>query len=332
MRKPKKSITITICFSLLLLAMLLIAGCKIGGFFRGRSEGIETYDFQKGSDGVAMQFIEGMPPQQLFVGTEFSTGIKLKNMGSYDIEDKAELKITVPDVSAFKFKEGNTKSFLLRGKSLYVKEGEEDLLIFPMKALCFPGFDGTTASVRTNYTKKIKATACYYYETAANADLCIDTRKYLRQEHEKPECQMGGLRLSGGQGGPVGVTTISPTIIPKSEKEMTVQLSISISKLKGLDHTIYNPDNPCDVKQKGQNEVAIEVEMGGKPLQCTPAQVKLKAKEAVSTVCKRSIDPNLGAFLSPVVVKMKYYVEQSMLKDIKVDPPPGQPINCAALK
>jgi hypothetical protein len=313
---------------MLMLALLamLIAGC--GGFSRGKTE-IQSYNFRSGTEGVSMKFMDGMPPKQLFVGTEFSIGVMLKNNGAYDIEGNAELTIIAPDKTAFQFKEGESEFFTLRGKSLYLKEGEENVISFPMKALCFPGYDGTRKSVVTNYTRKLKAKACYQYETTANADLCIDTHKFTRQKSDKPACVMKDAKLSGGQGGPVGVVSISPQVIPKGTDKTTVQIGISIKKLKGLDHQVFHPDNGCDIDH--QNKILVGVEMGGKPLTCSPVEIKIKEKDAVSTICKTEVDSRLGAYSTPISVSMRYYVQQNIIKDITVEPPPGG-VDCKAIK
>ncbi len=317
--------------SLLISILFILSGCS-GGFFKGGSGQMESYNFRSGTEGLKMEFIEGMPPNQLFIGTEFSTGIRVKNMGAYDMTQDAMLTVTVPDMTAFQFQGPNPVPLTLRGKSLYIKDGEEDVIMLPMKALCFPGYTGTRDSIVKNYTRKIKASACYYYETVADADLCIDTRKFLRQKNEKPECVMKDIVLSRGQGGPVGVARISPAIIPKSGEETTVQLSLSIDKLQGIEHTIFSANNGgCEIVPESnmQNVVSVDVTMGGQPLVCEPFEVKLKEKNAVGTLCKTTVSANQGAYITPITVTMKYYVQQNMLRSITVEPPPGQNIiNC----
>ena len=64
-----------IFMGMFLIVLLFVAGCQ-GGFFRGGTEPIPTYDFRKGTDGIAMAFLEGLPPQQMYVGTQFSTGLR----------------------------------------------------------------------------------------------------------------------------------------------------------------------------------------------------------------------------------------------------------------
>ena len=332
--RVRKIMTMKTYLLLVIISLTILSGCS-GGFLRANPEQMVSYNFRSGTEGLRLEFIEGMPPRQLFIGTEFSTGVKVKNMGAYDLGQDSSITLSVPDMSAFRFQGGNVMPVQLRGKSLYLKEGEEDVLIFPMKALCFPGYTGTRDSIVKNYTRKIKASACYYYETVADADICVDTRKFLRQPHDKPECVMADSIMSGGQGGPVGLVRISPAIIPASSEETTVQLSISLDKLQGMDHTIFSEYNRgCDIipQDNQQNMVGIEVTMGGKMVECEPSTVKLKEKSSVSAVCKTTIQSAQGAYVTPVTVTMKYYVQQNILRDMTVEPPPGQQdLNCAAI-
>lgn len=310
--------------------LLLLTGCgSTGGFFKGKSETIDTYKFRSGIDGLDMRFLDSMPPDQVFVGTDFTTGVEIYNKGAYDMKGNAQVTIGVPDQTAFLFKGGDTQAFTLNGKSLYIKDGEKNALMFNMRALCFPGYDGTRASIVTNYTRKIKAKACYYYETTANADVCIDTAKFSRQTGEKVSCKMEDVSLSGGQGGPVGLTKISPTIIPQGTEKVTVQLAVSIKKLKGTDTMIFHPTGGCEIKN--QNNVTIEVSMGNRPLQCTPSTIQLKESDAVGTLCKAELANTQGAFLTPISVNMKYYVQQTLLKDVRSEPPPGG-VDCISIK
>ena len=318
----------TIFSSIFIISLLLVLGCQ-GGFFKGQTSQMNTYQFRQGIEGIKMQFLEGMPPKNMFVGTDFSAGLRIKNMGAYDIQDRAEIKIVAPP-SSFSFSEGNTKQFTMTGKSLYQKEGEEDILIFPMRALCYIGYGGTKATtVKKNMTAKMQAIACYYYETTASADICIDPRKHIRQTSDKPVCNMQAITFSGGQGGPVGLVTVSPTIIPRSETEATLQIKLSIKKLAGKDVTIYNQDASCDEPKK-QNKVDFEVQVGRQRLLCEPSQVKLKQTDAVGAVCNVQIQTASDAYTTPISVNMKYKVKQGIIKDLSVEPPLGD-VNCEAL-
>lgn len=313
---------------IIIFSLFLVSGCQ-GGFFKGSADQMTTYPFRQGTEGIKMQFLEGMPPKNMFVGTDFSTGIRIKNMGAYDIHDRAEVKIVSPPDS-FRFSEGNTKQFIMTGKSLYQKDGEEDILIFPLRALCYIGYGGTKATtIKKNMTAKMQAIACYYYETTASADLCIDPRKHLRQTNDKPVCNMQAISFSGGQGGPVGVITVNPTIIPRSETEATLQIKISMKKLAGKDTTIYSQDASCD-EPKEQNKIDFEVSVGGQRMVCTPSQVKLKQAESTGTICNVQIQTNLDAYTTPISVNMKYKVKQGIMIPVSVEPPPGE-VNCNAL-
>ncbi len=311
----KNKRVMTIILALSMMTFLLITGCS--KFFGGRGQDIPTYDFREGTQGISMSIMRGMPPDSMYSGTDFSLGIKVKNMGAYNIVDRAEMKISVPDAEAFKFTDSNTKYFMLEGKSQYLKEGQEDVLTFPMKSVCIP-----YGSFRKNYTAKLQAMACYYYETTAQQDICIDTLYYKRQKGDKKECDMRAYTLSGGQGGPVGVWSISqPQIIETGEKTK-VEISINIKKFAGKGVSVFNPNVACDDVTK-INEAEIEVSLGGKKLTCKPAKtMKLKEKGS-GIICSTYVDKNAGAYTTPLVIKMKYYILQKLIKEIKIQPPPG---------
>lgn len=313
-----------------ILLLISLTGCQ-GGFFKGRGPGqLQTYDFRQGTEGIAMQFMEGMPPERLYVGTPFSLGLRIKNRGAYSITDRAQVRI-IPPASAFSFDEGDTKQFALQGRSLYAEEGEEDILMFPMRALCYPGYEGTKAStIVKNYTAKLQATACYNYETTANADLCVDTRKHLREKGDRPVCNMQPISFSGGQGGPVGVVSVSPSIIPRSQDEMDLQLTISVKNLAGTGVRIFHHNADCWAP-KEQDKVELDVQMGGQKMWCEPYQVQIKQTDSVSTICTTPVDPDIGAYTTPLSINMKYKVKQNRIRSIAVEPPPAG-IDCDSIK
>ena len=329
---PKTSQITISSLIILLLAALLLTGCG-GGFFKGNSEPT-TVEFQKGTRAISMSFMENAPPGLVYVGNEFGIGLSIKNEGAHDITGDATIEIVVPDQSAFHFKEGDEKQFSLTGKSLYIQEGESSVLFFPMQALCFPGYDGSRASILKNYTRKIKAMACYRYETGANVDVCIDARKYIRQVNEQSPCNMQDISLSGGQGGPVGVTRMSPKIIPIAENQVKLQLDITIEKVGGNDIRIFHPDlgGTCKKSLEYENQIVANVRMGDVPMICEPALLKLK-QTGVTLSCTREVSTAAGTFMTPITVELAYQVYQGMIKSITVQPPGDDyNIDCNALR
>ncbi|MBW2967910.1 hypothetical protein KY362_05485 [Candidatus Woesearchaeota archaeon] len=324
---------ILVISAIALCALLAVTTACSGGFFRGRDRQMETYDFRSGTKGVELEFLQSMPPDEVFVGTDFSVGVKLKNMGAFSIYDRAELQVQPTDPTAFTFQQGKSEPFELGGKSLYIREGDEDVIMFSAKAVCFRGFDGTAASSIKHVETKIKATACYYYETEANADICIDTLHHQRRPDEAVACTMQDVSLSGGQGGPVGVTKVKVQPPLPQAQGVLLQLPITIKKVAGGDTTIFHPEAGSCVDFEEQDEVEVSATLGGKTMQCEPEKIQLRARvDEPNLLCQVPLDPSLGAYKSPLSINIKYYVADSKLKDIKTEAPPGEVvINCDAL-
>ncbi|MFC1723478.1 hypothetical protein ACFL0V_05045 [Nanoarchaeota archaeon] len=311
----------------LIILCLLIIGCG------AKKDGdIDSYDFRKGTQGLTMKFVDGMPPSTLFVGSQFSLGLNIKNDGAYNIMDMGDIRISVPDAEAFDFPEGKEQFFTLEGKSLYVKEGQEQVIGFPMNSKCIP-----YGTYRKNYTAKIQAIACYPYETVAQADICIDTMFYTRQKGQKGACEMKQVSLSGGQGGPVGVTSVpKPNILDSGEK-ISVQISIPLKNLAGKGVSVFNPSVTCEdfrtkpEATKRMNEIEFVATLAGKPMKCRPAKIlKLKQARDTGILCEIEVDKNAGAYTTPLMVHMKYHVLQKAIKEVKVSPPPegGKAVDC----
>ncbi len=330
----KKTITVMV---LMIVSALLLSGCGVQNkFFKGKTDQIETYNFRQGTTGLLMEYVRGMPPDKMYAGTEFSLAVKVKNIGAHDIKEGGELRLSVPDTEAFTFVEGSERTFFLDGKSLYVKEGQETVLTFPAKSVCIP-----YGSFRKNYTTSIQAIACYPYETIAQADLCIDTLFYKRTKEEKIECKMKSATLSGGQGGPVGLDQIPQPQIIQSKDKVKVEITIPMKKLAPSSTIIFSPKINCiDFRTqqgaaKNINDIEYEVSLAGKPMTCRPAkEIKLKEKTGAGVICSAELDANAGAFITPLIVKMKYNVVQKTHKRIHIDPPPGgaESVDCQKIK
>ena len=59
--------------TILILIVLVISGCKGGG---GGTTPINIEDYHKGTDGLVISVIEGMPPKEIDKGEEFLIGLE----------------------------------------------------------------------------------------------------------------------------------------------------------------------------------------------------------------------------------------------------------------
>lgn len=313
--------------------MIFTAGCKEFSFpnpFKKSETGsLSLENFRKGTDALSIEFLENSPPLAVFVKDKFNIAFLVKNVGAFDITD-GTVTLAGFEQSAWKFQTSPpTQSFSIPGRSQYLSQGGEDIITFPVESRCFPGYTGSQqSSAKINYTSNFKAIACFKYQAQADASVCIDPVR-SRTASEKPECTPKPVTFSGGQGGPVGVTTINTGVVPYG-KDINVDVTIAISKVSSK-ASIYSSQSPnrC-FSADALNKVEIEVFLSGQLLQCNAKQLELHASGDSVVKCTKTLPPEQvkGAFVAPVTVRVSYLVSQSALKSILVSPPPGQKVDC----
>jgi hypothetical protein len=138
------------------------------------------------------------------------------------------------------------------------------------------------------------------------------------------------ISFSGGQGGPVGVSTISVNVVPYGN-DVNVEVTVGINKLNSKT-AIYSSQSPnrC-FSTDSLNKVEIEVSLSGQPIECNAKQLEIHSSGDSMVKCTRPLpkDQITGAFTAPVSVKLNYLVSQSAIKSILVTPPQGQAVQCA---
>src|SRR3989338_6902001 len=75
-------------FMIVLVAVLLVAGCKGGK----KQVSISDIELQKGFDGLTAEFLENAPPKAVFEDSPFPVIVKLQNKGAYNIEKTEKYK------------------------------------------------------------------------------------------------------------------------------------------------------------------------------------------------------------------------------------------------
>ncbi|MBI5398854.1 hypothetical protein HZB03_05310 [Candidatus Woesearchaeota archaeon] len=317
-------------FIFVIVLLIGIAGCAyIQSSFKKQDTGALTLEnFRTGTDAISIEFLENSPPPAVFVKDKFNIAFLVKNVGAYDISD-GTVTLAGFEQSAWKFQTSPpTQTFTIPGRSQFLSQGGEDIITFPVESQCFPGYSGSIASAKINYTSNFKAIACFTYKTQADASVCIDPVR-SRTTGEKPECTSKLIKFSGGQGGPVGVSTINAGVVPYG-KDINVDVTVGIAK-PNAKVSIYGSQSPnrC-FSADSLNDVEVEVFLSGQAMQCNAKQLELHASGDSVVKCSRTLPPEQvkGAFVAPVTVRLSYLVSQSALRSILVSPPPGQDVDC----
>ena len=211
---------------IILLFLLFIVGCK--GMYS-----ITDVSIYKGTDGLAIKFIENAPPNEVFEKTILPLGIMIRNAGAYDIENglitfSLEEDYMLLDKTSTRTSGRGKKSaeerfdwieneriswiedkpqikFSLNGKTIERAEGEEEIMTLKAEARPLEELSQT-------HEPSILATACYDYKTELVAAVCVDTDVYGIKKITK-SCKVKELGFSS-QGAPVAITRIGTEIMP----------------------------------------------------------------------------------------------------------------------
>jgi hypothetical protein len=270
---------------LLTIVVLLSFGC------RRTTPGLEpeVIEYHKGTQGLEINFIENVPPDEIIEGSEFAIGVELRNKGAYDIEDGRLL--------IYGFEEGYVSitpreiEFDIEGRSPGFPEGGYEIINFQGKNIAFP-------SIEEKIESPFTIGANYLYQTEAGAEVCInpDILGYLNTKEKV--CEPKEVALSGGQGAPVAVTRIAQSAAVSGNK---VKITFIIYFANKGDGKVISD---VDVK---------EVRLANVPIteKCSAPSKKLKGNDEATITCTTEISANKGAYISPLSIKLKYdYIEQ----------------------
>lgn len=283
-----------------------------------------------GTKGVTMSFVKGMPPSEIYAGTDLQIALDLKNEGAWDIKN-AKLKLGVIP-SSVKLKldsdedpgsddEGTLRRYdVLEGKSPMNPLGARRLVMATASNIQAPDI-GDEEEVT------FIATACYGYKTESSFDICIDPQRDEPGVQQKKACDAKPTyRVSGGQGAPIAVTKLEQEMLSLGQTRK-VRAKIYLQNMgKGWIYKLDEFHRPCSA-QKGQqpqeNEFGI-VEIGasisGKKMDCNLAtaeadnfRFRITNEKDSFVLCQLQLPPEaFSAYNSVITITSAYgYVEDT---------------------
>jgi len=181
---------------MILMLCVLLAACG------PVDDGKTIENFRTGTDGLVVSFEPNHPPAKVYVRAgelnEIGIGVNLKNLGAADIVGGAVVLsgydpgiLAIPSTRTFNAMDG------LAGRSAFNPQGGFNTF----------DYNGAVnlAAMGDSYKPNILATACYDYSTFSEMSVCIDPDPYLT----KPKACTPSNIASSGQGGPIGVSSVS---------------------------------------------------------------------------------------------------------------------------
>jgi hypothetical protein len=291
--------------ALLVLLTVLIAfsyGCGGGGT-------ANTNNYRTGTRGIEINYAASSPPDQVYYSgstVQVPVAIEVWNRGAESGSGKIFFDGYDPAVFG-----------LAKSISLQKVEGKEESRN-PQGTYAFLD----VGSVNVNLPQDvdliqvpIRAIVCYDYSTAATFNLCVDPNP--SNTGTKACTPDKSVSASGGQGGPVAVTSIQ-----QESGIGQVIFTITIKNVGGGSVIASGKSSSClTVGQADLNVVSVSGTISsGKPISCSLGKsnsVRLINNEGL-VVCKADIGKEQNAYVTPLNLVIRYGYEYATQKNVEI--------------
>lgn len=301
----------TISGLFILVIVFSLVGCQI----RRSPDSVDRDIVYKGTQGLDMKFLEGLPAPRIYDAAEIDILAELKNEGTSDLSGTncyAHLSGFDDSIIIGIDQEKYCGSGLF-GKSRVYPEGGLDTVEFKTDNIKLPtGVD--------SLSQKFILTACYDYETLASPVVCIDPGQYKIRAIEEA-CTVRDVSLSGGQGAPVEVSKVGVDMLG----EDMVGYRIHIKNVgqgtvlrRGVSLSGRGGNScPYNLEYDDYHIVDYDVQMSGGTLDtCVPEQARIVNNQA-QVFCKFRIRGE-QPYTTPLQIRLRYSYMDSVSKTVEI--------------
>ena len=281
---------------LTILALIVLVGCT------GSDTG-EYSNWKTGNQGIVLEFSTNSPPQDLYAGETYPLVIELRNRGGFPEEEDDEL-----DVDLY---------FSGFDRNLIDLSYDDSIEIEGRKSQTNPEgglefyeeeFDVRLYEDADSLPQDIRVTSCYYYETRAPIDVCIDPNP---TKNDEDTCTPGMVSGLGGQAAPIGVTSIQQ----ESLKEK-VRFTIKISNVGG--GKVFRDDDCLNPERSDKDVVELlEVHLGDEELDCNPSEwIRIINGAGTITCTGDDLDEDEPSYRTSLGIQLGYDYKDSITKRV----------------
>lgn len=233
-------------FFFVILFLIILSACSSGtGTFRG-------IDLHTGSEGIVINFVGGLPPEEINEGQSYKIGVELRNKGAWTATNarlfiggpsSKYTKIGRPEVTEIGSGDNPLILRSFEGKTFENPEGGYRLVIYDIENKGVP----TTSE---KFTESFFIKICYGYKTQASVDVCIDPNEGNPLKLDNPACQVQTSQSLQPQGAPVAVSRIEQKIIQFKEGSVAL-FKIYLSNVGGgRIYSVNNYGTECSLEKK----------------------------------------------------------------------------------
>lgn len=234
-----------------LIIALLVAGCESGG---EKETPRKLTDYVGGTGGLAIEFEEDAPPEEVFDNGEedFFIALNIENEGEYTIEEGGIIaSLSGINYKDFSLSSAHKKSNFELERIYEEREGGRDTIDF--------GDANYKVDIPSDFSTTIIADVCYEYRTTAAASICL--KKDTRQHKTADACLISNEDINfENSAAPIQITDIDEA----SSGKNNIKLNFVIENEEA--GSFYKPGtfkNECipsdDDAEKNEDYVYVEI-------------------------------------------------------------------------
>ncbi len=248
----------------LTLAVTMVFVFAIAGCTSTNQKPTTTAPFIGGTTGLLINFVQDSPPNEVFDGGSFpfAVVVKLENDGEFTIP-KNNVRVEITGVRAEEY--GLTPHDLIKGPDDDLlgtqKDSEGNVVESPPAFVTFEGFNHKDPISGTFLDATFRASACYLYQTKANAKICV--RQNILQPEKGGVCEINEAKKAYNSGGPLQVTSFTEAARAKDKVSFTFKI-----EQKG-NGNVFKKGMWCNQSFTNEDMVFVEVNSGIPRLKCS---------------------------------------------------------------
>lgn len=298
---------------IIVVMLLLVIACTPRQPENAQQLAAVTQYVRSGTRGVEMNFVQNVPPRQIYDTSDLVVLLELRNLGNYDLGREQFQQCIVQlggyDKSIVRGINERQTCGDLPGKSEFVLDGGFNTVEFESSSILLPPDVDT-------YEPPLVATACYEYRTVAAPQVCIDP-DFFEITATQRACNVRDFGVSGGQGGPVGITSVNVDMVGRKAIFQIEVANLGLGRVVSPRASITQC--PGGLRYKDFDEVQYHVELAGAHLvKCAPQDQLLRLGNGRGKfVCTFDVG-SVPAYETPLRVELNYNYMQSIRAPLQI--------------
>jgi len=197
--------------------------------------------------------LEGSPPRDIYQDTNFLISVEMHNAGALDIENGVARLRSLSD--RFVISGGNTRQFgIIRGKLNFPDFGDFELVEWE-------NIDAKSTTLKRDTSQNVNIQVCYEGKVEANPEVCVRPRSGSPGIIDG-ECNVGKKSFSGGQGGPIALTSIVDDIVKQKGGGNRIRYVIEVKDVGGGDVMDRKLVTKCLPSDRDKRDAKVRFKIG----------------------------------------------------------------------